>query len=117
VERAGERSNAQDYPQDHDYLLVTLQQKDIKSEWHEIVRPMNTQKCVTTVVQNDREQWISIRKCSEPEDKVIRIYDTLKYKYAPFIRKKSVVPNLQTQKQIQCKLKSYGRIATIWVKA
>jgi hypothetical protein len=69
-----------------------LQQKDIKSQWREIVRQMNTQKCVTTVVQNTREQWISIRKCSEPEDKVIRIYDALKYKYAPFIRKKSVVP-------------------------
>lgn len=75
-----------------------LRQKDIKSEWREIVRQMNTQKCVTTVVQNTRDQWISIRKCSEPEDKVIRIYDALKYKYAPFIRKKSVVPKPQTQK-------------------
>ena len=69
-----------------------LQQKEIKSEWREIVRVMNTQKCVTTTVQNTREQWISIRKCSEPEEKAIRIYDALRYKYAPFIRKKSVVP-------------------------
>ncbi len=75
-----------------------LRQKNIKSEWREIVRQMNTQKCVTTVVQNIREQWISIRKCSEPEDKVIRIYDALKYKYAPFIRKKSVVPKPQILK-------------------
>ncbi|MDO9154018.1 MAG: IS1634 family transposase [Paludibacter sp.] len=75
-----------------------LKQKDIKSEWREIVRVMNTQKCVTTVVQNTREQWISIRKCSEPEDKVKRIYDALKYKYAPFIRKKSVVPKPQNKK-------------------
>jgi len=69
-----------------------LQQKEIKSEWREIVRVMNTQKCVTTTVQNTREQWISIRKCSEPEEKALRIYDALRYKYAPFIRKKSVVP-------------------------
>ena len=75
-----------------------LQQKEIKSEWREIVRIMNTQKCVTTTVQNTREQWISIRKCSEPEDKVKRIYDTLKYKYAPFIRKKSVVHKSTLQK-------------------
>jgi len=47
---------------------------------------------VTTAVQNTREQWISIRKCSEPEEKVKHIYDALKYKYTPFIRKKSVVP-------------------------
>ena len=75
-----------------------LQQKDIKSQWREIVRQMNTQKCVTTVVQNTREQWISIRKCSEPEDKVIRIYDALRYKYAPFVRKKSIVPQTQILK-------------------
>jgi len=75
-----------------------LQQNDIKSEWREIVRQMNTQKCVTTMVQNTREQWISIRKCSEPEEKVTRIYDALKYKYAPFIRKKSVVPKPQILK-------------------
>lgn len=75
-----------------------LQQKDIKSQWREIVRQMNTQKCVTTVVQNTREQWISIRKCSEPDDTVKRIYDALKYKYAPFIRKKSVVPKPQILK-------------------
>jgi uncharacterized protein (DUF1697 family) len=59
---------------------------------------MNTQKCVTTVVQNTRDQWISIRKCSEPDDKVKRIYDALGYKYAQFIRKKSVVPKLQILK-------------------
>ena len=75
-----------------------LKQNDIKSQWREIVRQMNTQKCVTTTVQNTREQWISIRKCSEPEDKVTRIYDALKYKYAPFIREKSVVPKMQTKK-------------------
>lgn len=75
-----------------------LQQKDIKSEWREIVRVMNTQKCVTTTMQNTREQWVSIRKCSEPQDIVKRIYDALKYKYAPFIRKKSVVPKTLTKK-------------------
>ena len=64
-----------------------LKQHDLKSQWREIVR-QNTQKCVTTSVQNTTEQWISIRKCSEPEDKVKRIYDALKYKYVPFIRKK-----------------------------
>jgi hypothetical protein len=75
-----------------------LKQQNIKSEWREIVRQMNTQKCVTTVVQNTREQWISIRKCSEPDEKVKRIYDALKYKYVPYIRKKSVVPKPQILK-------------------
>ena len=69
-----------------------LKQQGINSQWREIVRIMNTQKCVTTTVQNVRDQWISIRRCSEPEKKVKTIYDALKFKYAPFIRKKSVVP-------------------------
>lgn len=68
-----------------------LKKKDIRSNWSEIVRIMNTQKCVTTIVQNDKDEFVSIRKCSEPEDKAKQIYDALNYKYAPFIRKKSVV--------------------------
>ena len=59
---------------------------------------MNTQKVVTTTVMNDKEQCISIRRCSEPTEKVKLIYDALKYKYAPFIRKKSVVPRMDFKK-------------------
>jgi hypothetical protein len=59
---------------------------------------MNTQKVVTTSVKNDKDQTIQIRKCSEPQDKVKLIYDTLGYKYAPFIRKKSVVNGTKFKK-------------------
>ena len=59
---------------------------------------MNTQKCVTTTVQNVKEEWISIRQCSLPETKAKQIYDALNYKYAPFLRKKSVVPKPPPQK-------------------
>ncbi len=68
-----------------------LKQHGINSQWTELVRIMNTQKCVTTVVQNTRGQWINIRRCSEPDEKVQTIYDALNYRYAPFVRKKSVV--------------------------
>ena len=68
-----------------------LKQRHIHSEWREIVRMMNTQKAVTTCVENDKNQLILIRKCSEPSEKVKLIYDALDYKYAPFVRKKSVV--------------------------
>jgi len=76
-----------------------LKQNGINSGWREIVRIMNTQKCVTTIMQDTREQWTSICKCSELEDKVKRIYDALKYKYAPIIiRKKYVVPKHKPKK-------------------
>ena len=68
-----------------------LKKQGIRSEWKEIARVMNTQKVVTTCVENDKNQLIRIRKCSEPKDKVKLIYDALGYRYAPFIRKKSVV--------------------------
>jgi hypothetical protein len=68
-----------------------LKKENINSEWKEIVRTMNTQKAVTTLAQNEHDQVINIRKCSEPNQNVVTLYDALKYKHAPFIRKKSVV--------------------------
>jgi len=78
------------------YWLVStiryqLKQKGFNYDWREIVRTMNTQKCVTTSVVNIKEETISIRQCTEPSQQVKKIYDLLNYKYAPFVRKKSVV--------------------------
>jgi hypothetical protein len=72
-------------------IRFQLKNQKIHSGWKEIVRMMNTQKAVTTVAQNNLEEMIWIRKCSEPNQKVKQIYDILKYKYVPFVRKKSVV--------------------------
>ena len=79
------------------YWLVStiryqLKQKRFTSSWREIVRIMNTQKCVTTSVVNIKSQTISIRQCTEPNKNVKQIYDMMNYKYIPFWRKKSVVP-------------------------
>jgi len=68
-----------------------LKKHNIRCDWREIRRIMNTQKVVTTCVENDKNQIIRIRKCSKPTEKVKLIYDALQYKYAPFVRKKSVV--------------------------
>jgi hypothetical protein len=68
-----------------------LKTKGINSGWKEIVRIMNTQKAVTTTAQNIQNEVIIIRRCSEPSQNVRKLYDALKYKYAPFVKKKSVV--------------------------
>lgn len=78
------------------YWLVStiryqLKQKGYKKEWREIVRIMNTQKCVSTTVENSNEQIISVRQCTEPTKKAANIYQLMNYKTAPFYRKKSVV--------------------------
>jgi transposase len=84
------------------WLVVTiryqLKQKGINSDWREIVRKMSTQKCVTTSVVNIKQETISVRQCTEPTKEVKAIYDMLKYKHAPFTRKKSVVPPSEIQK-------------------
>jgi len=74
-----------------------LKKEDIHSGWREIVRTMNTQKAVTTLAQNVQDEVISIRRCSEPNPQVRMLYDALKYKYAPFKKKKSVVHKSELQ--------------------
>jgi hypothetical protein len=73
-------------------IRYQLKQQGVNSDWREIVRTMNTQKCVTTSIVNIKRETISVRQCTEPTKEAKKIYDLLKYKYAPFTRKKSVVP-------------------------
>jgi len=77
------------------YWLVStihyqLKLQGINNNWSEIVRIMNTQKMVTTTIENDKDQTIQIRQCSEPTQDVRQIYIALKYHQIPLPRKKSV---------------------------
>jgi len=72
-------------------IRYQLKQKGYKHDWREIVRIMNTQKCVTTTVENIKQETISVRQCTEPTQQVKQIYNLMNYKYVPFYRKKSVV--------------------------
>ena len=75
-----------------------LKKEGIHSGWREIIRTMNTQKAVTTLAQNIHDEVIMIRRCSEPTQPVKKLYDVLKYKYAPFVKKKSVVHKSELDK-------------------
>jgi Transposase DDE domain len=68
-----------------------LKQKGINNNWQEIVRKGNTQKVVTTHAMNQLEEVIQIKRCSEPNQAILEIYDALKYKSTPFTKRKSVV--------------------------
>ena len=61
-------------------IRYQLKQKGIKNEWRDIVRIMNTQKIVTTTMNNEYDQQIIIRQCSEPTEEVTKIYTALQYK-------------------------------------
>jgi len=71
-----------------------LKLKNINHDWRNIIRIMNTQKTVTNSMLNKKKQKIILRTCSIPSVKTKQIYDALKYKYAPFNRLKSVLPEL-----------------------
>ena len=77
------------------YWLVStiryqLKLQGINHGWSEIVRMMNTQKMVTTTVENIKGDTIQIRQCSEPTEEVRQICSKLKYHDIPLPRKKSV---------------------------
>lgn len=79
-------------------IRYQLKQKGIKNEWSDLVRIMSSQKIVTTTMDNEYDQQIIIRQCSEPTEAVTNIYTALQYKSKPFTRKKSVVPLAECKK-------------------
>jgi hypothetical protein len=71
-------------------IWYQLKLHQINHGWSEIVRMMNTQKSVTTTVENIKSETIQIRQCSEPSVQVKEIFSKLKYNTIPLARKKSV---------------------------
>lgn len=68
-------------------IRYQLKQQGYNHDWTEIVRIMNTQKCVTTTVENRQGETVSVRQCTEPTQKVMQIYNLTNYKTRPFYRK------------------------------
>ena len=75
-----------------------LKNYNINSCWSEIVRIGNTQKMITTTGTNTFDKTVSIRKCSQPNEKLKTIYDILNANYRPFRKRKSVVHKLEPKK-------------------
>ena len=89
-------------------IRYQLKRKGINHQWTELMRIMSTQKIVATKMTNNLDQTIEIRKPSEPKDEVLVIYEALKFKFRPFTRKKSVVPQVNILKN-QSAQKQYFR--------
>ena len=79
-------------------IRYQLKLQGVSHSWSEIIRIMNTQKVVTTTVENNKDDTIQIRQCSEPTQEVSKIYNKLKYQARPMPRKKSVWHTNQTEK-------------------
>lgn len=66
--------------------------------WKEILRISQTQKLVTTTAQNTADQLILIKKSTEPNENLLEIYKSLKYKPYPFAKRKFVVHKPELKK-------------------
>jgi len=93
------------------YWLVStiryqLKLQGINHGWSEIVRIMNTQKMVTTTVENSKGDTIQIRQCSDPTEEVRQICSKLKYHEIPLPRKKSVwhTGKIQKNEKSDCQI-------------
>jgi hypothetical protein len=74
-------------------IRYQLKKKKINFNWQEIVRIGNTHKVITTSGTNLLNQTIYVRRCSEPNLSIKKLYDALNFKTCPFIKRKFVVHN------------------------
>jgi hypothetical protein len=79
------------------YMVVAtiryrLKSKKINHDWKNIVRKMNTQKMVSTTMNDNENNLIITKKCSKPCTDANEIYHAMGYKNAPFHLKKFVLP-------------------------
>ena len=72
-------------------IRYQLKKQGITHSWTELVRITNTQKVITTYGQNTFDKTISVRRCTQPQEKVRQIYQALGYRNYPFVKRKSVV--------------------------
>jgi transposase len=79
-------------------LRHQLKKGKINHCWSEIVRIANTQKIVTTSGQNVYDKVVTVRKCTQPIEKLKHIYRVLIIHPRPIKKQKSVVHKLIAQK-------------------
>ena len=79
-------------------IRYQLKNHNINSCWSEIVRIGNTQKVITTTGTNTFDKMVTVRKCSQPNEKLKVIYGILKTNYKPFKKRKSVVHKVELKK-------------------
>jgi Transposase DDE domain len=75
-----------------------LKAKKINHNWREITRIASTQKIVYSTAQNVEDKVIHIKKCTEPKEKLVALYQALNYQQKPFSKIKSVWLKTETKK-------------------
>jgi len=76
------------------YIKKNLKKNNINDSWTTIVRKMSTMQSSTSTVMNDKQQQLYIKLCTRPTQYQKTIFQTMKYKSRPYIRKTKVVTQM-----------------------
>jgi transposase len=85
------------------WVVNTIRQRlklqNINTCWTDIVRVANTQKIITTEGQNTIGKIIRVKKCTEPNYELKKMYTALLMDIKPFQKRKSVVHKMEPKKK------------------
>jgi transposase len=79
-------------------IRQSLKLQNINTCWTDIVRVANTQKIITTEGQNTIGKVIRVKKCTEPNHELKKMYTALLMDIKPFQKRKSVVHKMEPKK-------------------
>ena len=75
-------------------ITLTLKEKNIKYSWKTIVEKLRTQRITTSSINVKGNKKAYIKTCTRSNTDVKQIYEALKFKERPFVRKTKVVTQL-----------------------
>ncbi len=73
------------------YITLMLKEKNIRYSWSTIVEKLKAQRITTTSVNVKDNKKAYIKTCTAPNTDLKKIYEALKFKERPFVRKTKVV--------------------------
>ena len=76
------------------YMRTVLKHNNINYSWQTITEKMRTMQSSIVSVNNKQNEKLYIKLCTRPTKEQKDIFDSLKFKHRPFVRKTKLVPQM-----------------------
>ena len=76
------------------YIRTNLKKQNINYSWSTIVEKMRSMQSSLVTVNNDNNEKIYTKLCTRPSKDQINIFDALKFKHRPYVRKTKVLTQM-----------------------
>ncbi len=76
------------------YIRNSIKNSNITYSWTTILEKMNSMQSSIMSVNNDKNEKLYIKLCTRPTTDQKNIFDSLNFKYRPYVRKTKLVPQL-----------------------